>query len=687
MKIRFAAFILLVGFLFAAWDRSPWASHQGGGQAAAAPKSSEQVWQEVAPSLIYISARQIDGKEMVGSGFVILFKGQRFVLTNRHVVKGAEKVFVGSDPARVVTARGYKIAADLDLAIIECPAEMNVPPLHLARKPPQPGAEVMALGFPLGLNRVITRGIVSGVDDEYVLFDAPISSGNSGGPLVNQYGEVIAVVTLGSRHTDTQVVQNLNVGIRMTAIPALRMFQKPVTQLSAVSGRIREVERFIERGYLENDYFGLLFLLMTESVKKSKLGQSLPLKTQQRCAAARKRHGDDPAAVRKALESYVKFLKQCESRIDQLPNTFAGLGNDSIMKEFLHAEPILSFAAAEAPPNASVEMLPQLARISADHWLARVEDHRFRVECVLQYSDGLPFVPLAELEAAENTRGEKERPAIRLRFSVSGNREEDFKRYLATMQEWRWRSDVMRDWAATFDRRKTIDPVRAETVRGTLLGAVANLGQTLAAKAAQRGEFEAAITLIRRDLMDRPRSSQSGELLGEFLALTGRFDEAWDAFTAHYEGQNTFDPNELKVLPRIKEVDLTADKLVRGFSIDGLRFDGFLNHPTVLENARKWNAQAALVDGIPFSNLPSLREVVTTGWFGKLNRLSRIRILHYYRSIRPQEEAEAKPRAPGPAQREFFKEKVAFDEAIQASEEAQALWDELTSSEEILPFF
>ncbi len=55
---------------------------------------------------------------------------------------------------------------------------------------------MFALGFPLGLANVISRGIVGAVEDTYFLFDAPISSGNSGGPVVNGSGEVVGIATM-----------------------------------------------------------------------------------------------------------------------------------------------------------------------------------------------------------------------------------------------------------------------------------------------------------------------------------------------------------------------------------------------------------------------------------------------------------------------------------------------------------
>ena len=202
-------------------------------------KSAEQIWKDASGSIVYVTARGVDGKVAQGSGFIATIEGKRWVVTNRHVVNGAEEVTIAPQGKNPKRASFYKISPDLDLAIIECPADLNAQPLPLASQQANPGAEVFALGFPLGLANVISRGIVGAVEDNYFLFDAPISSGNSGGPVVNSAGEVIGVATMGSRSVDGAVVQNLNVGIRIAAIPRLQLFADPLLRISNVSDRIR----------------------------------------------------------------------------------------------------------------------------------------------------------------------------------------------------------------------------------------------------------------------------------------------------------------------------------------------------------------------------------------------------------------------------------------------------------------
>ena len=211
-------------------------------------------WFVLSPANTKISGRHLEGCFLVdrlrngkrdlrngaqGSGFIATIEGKRWVVTNRHVVNGAEEVTVAPQGKNPKRASFYKISPDLDLALIECPADLNARPLPLASHPANPGAEVYALGFPLGLANVISRGIIGAVEDNYFLFDAPISSGNSGGPVVNSAGEVIGVATMGSRSVDGAVVQNLNVGIRVAAIPRLQLFTDPLLRISSVCDRIQ----------------------------------------------------------------------------------------------------------------------------------------------------------------------------------------------------------------------------------------------------------------------------------------------------------------------------------------------------------------------------------------------------------------------------------------------------------------
>ena len=170
------------------------------------------------PSVVYIEKEQVVSTffgDMVGvssgSGFIIL--DGRYVLTNAHVVANSRSVQVKLVSGRVVKGEVTDIdqVADLALIKLDLPANEQLPAVKFGSSSSlRPGEWVVALGSPLNLTNTITAGIVSSVlrpsrelgleqhrpDMEYVQTDAPITHGNSGGPLVNLDGEVIGVNTM-----------------------------------------------------------------------------------------------------------------------------------------------------------------------------------------------------------------------------------------------------------------------------------------------------------------------------------------------------------------------------------------------------------------------------------------------------------------------------------------------------------
>lgn len=140
-------------------------------------------------------------RESLGSGFVVDPKG--YILTNYHVVNGADEIRVGlasgeEFPAKVVGGDSYT-----DLAVIEIDAGK---PLEAARLGNSDGMRrgdwVLAIGSPFGLERTVTAGIISATArpgrshwQRFLQTDAAINRGNSGGPLANLAGEVIGVNT------------------------------------------------------------------------------------------------------------------------------------------------------------------------------------------------------------------------------------------------------------------------------------------------------------------------------------------------------------------------------------------------------------------------------------------------------------------------------------------------------------
>ena len=135
-----------------------------------------------------------------GSGFLIDTNGH--ILTNHHVVEGAERITVKLADGRSLRARIVGTDPDADVALIKVDADPGLPVAPMGDSSDlRVGDWVCAIGNPLGYEHTLTVGVVSykgrklfdaGLDD-YIQTDAAINFGNSGGPLINARGEVIGI--------------------------------------------------------------------------------------------------------------------------------------------------------------------------------------------------------------------------------------------------------------------------------------------------------------------------------------------------------------------------------------------------------------------------------------------------------------------------------------------------------------
>ena len=225
---------------------------------AAGPDIEEQlvssVYQRVSPAVVYITSKVIQysffwgpiPQEGTGSGFLIDREGH--IVTNNHVVAGAEEVEVtlgdgGVLPARVVGTDPYN-----DLAVLKIDAEAaRLIPVELGTSANlRVGQRAIAIGNPFGLDRTLTVGVISSLGriierqgelplGEAIQTDAAINPGNSGGPLLNSQGQVIGVNTAIKSPTGGSV------GIG---------FAVPVDAVKRV------VPELIEKGYYAHPWLG-----------------------------------------------------------------------------------------------------------------------------------------------------------------------------------------------------------------------------------------------------------------------------------------------------------------------------------------------------------------------------------------------------------------------------------------------
>jgi S1-C subfamily serine protease len=187
------------------------------------PSRAAKAYEAVRESVVRVRGlgreQEKDGHlvEGIGTGVVIVDTG--IILTNLHVVAGAERVEVRfhdgfESEATVIGARpehdlavlkAAKIPDDLPAATLRSTADLA------------PGDDVIAIGYPFGIGPSVSAGVVSGLAREYrsakgerlltnlIQFDAAVNPGNSGGPLVTADGEVVGIVTAILNPTDQRV--------------------------------------------------------------------------------------------------------------------------------------------------------------------------------------------------------------------------------------------------------------------------------------------------------------------------------------------------------------------------------------------------------------------------------------------------------------------------------------------------
>ena len=176
-----------------------------------------EVYKSIAPGVAFINTTTYqqdfwgDVSEGKGNGSGSVIDSNGHILTNYHVIEGAQKVTVSFGGDKVYPAKVVGGDPDTDLAIIKIdpPVGMTVVPLGDSDRLTV-GQKVLAIGNPFGLDRTLTTGVISGLQrpirsrpvagaptgrpiDAAIQTDASINPGNSGGPLLDKFGKMIGI--------------------------------------------------------------------------------------------------------------------------------------------------------------------------------------------------------------------------------------------------------------------------------------------------------------------------------------------------------------------------------------------------------------------------------------------------------------------------------------------------------------
>ena len=153
--------------------------------------SNSQIIAKIKPSTVYIETQS-------GAGSGMIFSTDGYVLTNAHVVKGYTYIDISISSGETLSGKVVGRDEEADLAVVKITSDQIFPKVNFGdSSKTEQGEEVFTLGFPFGIKGDVSfkEGTISRRIESYFETSAEIHPGNSGGPLVNRYGQVIGVNT------------------------------------------------------------------------------------------------------------------------------------------------------------------------------------------------------------------------------------------------------------------------------------------------------------------------------------------------------------------------------------------------------------------------------------------------------------------------------------------------------------
>jgi serine protease Do len=214
-----------------------------------------------------------------GSGVIVDPKG--VVLTNFHVVQGADRVQVSLTDGRKFTSKVIKSDPKTDLAIVRLDTRESLPYLKMGDSDAMEiGDRVLAVGAPFGMAGSVTHGIVSAKGrnldlnayEDFIQTDAAINPGNSGGPLVNLKGEIIGINSV----IKTRTGGFQGVGLAISSKLAKRVMEQletnGVVRRGFLGVQVRELDPAVAARLGAKDKAGVLVAAVEEGAPAAKAG-------------------------------------------------------------------------------------------------------------------------------------------------------------------------------------------------------------------------------------------------------------------------------------------------------------------------------------------------------------------------------------------------------------------------------
>ena len=185
---------------------------------------------------------ETDGSSsLVATGSGVVASADGYIITNNHVVDGADKIMVRfSNEVNPVSAVLIGVAPETDLAVVKIDRSDLTYAKFSANESVNVGDLALAVGYSLAIDGLpsLTSGIISGTDravdtgdtvlSDLVQTDAALSSGNSGGPLLNSTGNIIGISTMVATGGETDYISNI--GFAVSGDKVIATFNKLTTQ-------------------------------------------------------------------------------------------------------------------------------------------------------------------------------------------------------------------------------------------------------------------------------------------------------------------------------------------------------------------------------------------------------------------------------------------------------------------------
>ena len=254
-------------------------------------QNSIEIYKTLSPGVAFINTTsytqdfwgQVEEGKGTGSGSVIDKQGH--ILTNYHVIEGAQKVSVSLGGDKTYPAKVVGSDPDTDLAILKIePPQTGLTVIQFGDSDKLVvGQKVLAIGNPFGLDRTLTTGIISGLQrpirarngrpiDAAIQTDASINSGNSGGPLLDKLGKMIGINSqiLSPSGGSVGVGFAVPVNTARRIVPQLIQFGE--VKRPRIGGDLLSVERLAEQGVSLPVESGLLVRAVIKGGSAEKAG-------------------------------------------------------------------------------------------------------------------------------------------------------------------------------------------------------------------------------------------------------------------------------------------------------------------------------------------------------------------------------------------------------------------------------